>query len=86
MKEINLNFKFKGLDGNELDQNAGILLANLLSNSNTKTPVKFWEWAVKFHKGGQLELTTDDLKLLNDFVNDSESLTALAKAQIIERL
>lgn len=86
MKEVNLNFKFKGLDGKELEQNAGTLLANLLSNSNTKTPVKFWEWAVKFHGGQTLEITTDDLKLLRDFVEGSEALTALAKAQILEKL
>jgi len=41
---------------------------------------------VKFHGGQTLEITTDDLKLLKDFVNDSEQLTALAKAQIIEKL
>lgn len=86
MKEVNLNFKFKGLDGKELDQNAGTLMANLLSNSNTKTPVKFWEWAVKFHAGQTLEITTDDLKLLRDFIENSEALTALAKAQILEKL
>jgi len=86
MKEVNLNFKFKGLDGKELEQNAGALLSNLLSNSNTKTPVKFWEWAKEFHNGQSLKMATDDLKLLKDFVNDSEQLTALAKAQIIEKL
>jgi hypothetical protein len=86
MKEVNLNFKFKGLDGKELEQNAGTLLANLLSNSNTKTPVKFWEWAVKLHKAEAFEITTDDLKLLRDFIEGSEALTALAKAQILEKL
>jgi len=86
MKEINLNFKFKGLDGKELEQNAGTLLSTLLSNSNTKTPVKFWEWAVKFHGGQTIEITTDDLKLLRDFINDTEALTALAKAQILDKL
>ena len=86
MKQVNLNFKFKGLDGKELDQNAGELLANLLSNSNTKTPVKFWEWAVKFHKGEPMELTTDDLNTLKVFIENSEALTALAKAQILEKL
>lgn len=86
MKSVNLNFKFKGLDGKELEQNAGTLLATLLSNSNTKTPVKFYEWAVKFHKAEAFDITADDLKIFRDFINDSEQLTALAKAQILEKL
>lgn len=86
MKEINLNFKFKGLDGTELDDNAGVLVAKLLSASNTKTPIKFWEWAVKFHIGQTIEITTDDLKLLREFINDTEVLTALSKAQLLEKL
>lgn len=88
MKEVNFNVSLTDLSGKEIEptQNMGKLVAQVLSNSNGKTPVKFWGWAKEFNAGQTLKITEDDLKLLRDFINDHEGLTALSKAQILEKL
>ena len=86
MKEINLNFFFKGLDGKDIKENAGLFIAKALSTSASKNPVKFWAWANEFHSGQTVKMDADDIKLLADFVKDHEVITVLAKAQILEVL
>ena len=85
MKELNFNFALKDLSGNEIpDSNAGKLLASLLSNDNGKNPAKFWAWAQEFYGGQTVKIDNQDLDLLKTLVTDSQQLTALSKAQILE--
>ena len=85
MKKLNFNFLLKDLLGNEIaDANAGKLLANLLSSDNGKNPMKFWTWAMAIFKGESIEVDGQDKDLLKTFITDSDKLTSLSKAQLLE--
>lgn len=85
--KIQLNKNLIGLDGQVIDQsNMGKLLATILSSSNKGDALKFWSWAVKLHAGEQLDLDPSDAETLKNFVKESEQLTILSKAQILQEL
>lgn len=85
--KIQLNKNLVGLDGQEIDQsNMGKLLATILSSSNKGDALKFWSWATKLHSGEELDLDPSDMETLKNFVKDSEQLTILSKAQILQEL
>lgn len=87
MKEVNLNFLLKGIDGKELDQaNAGKLVAKLLAESNKGDALKMFAWAKELHAGNALKLDPSDVTTFKEFVLSNEFLTNLAKAQIVESL
>lgn len=87
MKEVNLNFNLKGVDGTELPEaNAGKLVAKLLAESNKGDALKMFAWAKELHSGNALKLDPSDTKILSEFISTSEMLTNLAKAQIVEIL
>lgn len=87
MKEVNLNFNLKGVDGVELPEaNAGKLVAKLLAESNKGDALKMFAWAKELHSGGSLKLDPTDVTMLKDFILSNEMLTNLAKAQIVEIL
>jgi hypothetical protein len=87
MKEVNLNFNLKGVDGVELPEaNAGKLVAKLLAESNKGDALKMFAWAKELYSGNTLNLDPSDAKILNEFISTSEMLTNLAKAQIVEIL
>jgi hypothetical protein len=89
MKEINFNFNFKDLSNKVIpgdDSNAGKLISNLLAADTGKNPIKFFTWAQLFYAGQTVKLDNQDLELLKTFITDSTSITALAKAQILEVL
>lgn len=85
MKEVNLNFAFKALDGIEINEsNAGKTLANVLSEDNGSNPIKFFSWAKEFYDGKTVKLDGQDIELLKNFIIASQRITALVKAQILE--
>ena len=87
MKEVNLNFNLKGVDGTELPEaNAGKLVAKLLAESNKGDALKMFAWAKELHAENVLNLDPSDIKVLSDFILTTENLTNLAKAQIVEIL
>lgn len=82
--KLNFNFNLTDLDGKELEgANAGKLLANTLIQQTKGDAVKYWEWALALNKGDILDLDSSDQETLKNFVKDSETITILAKAQVL---
>lgn len=82
--KLNFNFNLTDLDGKELENaNAGKLLANTLIQQTKGDAVKYWEWALALNKGDILDLDSSDQETLKNFVKDSETITILAKAQVL---
>ncbi len=84
MKKINLDFNFKALSGEELqDSNAGQFLANVLVTISTSEPLKFNAIAQKLYAKETVELDPTDIELLKNTITKSETITNLAKAQLL---
>ena len=89
MKTINLNKQLLGLDGIELSNetaNAGKLLAQQLANKTKGDAIKLWGLATRLYSGEKLTIDDADLALLKTQTEQSESLTVLAKSQILSLL
>ena len=86
--KINLNKALKDLSGKEMEgSNMGQLLSQILASASEKqNAVKMYYWATKLYAGEELDLDPTDTGILKSFVENSEQLTVLAKAQILEEL
>ena len=85
--KINLNSALLDLDGNEIaDSNMGKILAQLLISETKGDALKFWDWAMKLHKGEVLDLDKSDQEVFKNFVKETEKLPIITKAQILEKL
>ena len=85
--KINLNSALLDLDGNEIaDSNMGKILAQLLISETKGDALKFWDWAMKLHKGEILDLDKSDQEVFKNFVKETEKLPIITKAQILEKL
>ena len=86
--KINLNKQLKDLSGKEMEgANMGQLLSQILASASTKeNAVKMYYWATKLYANEELDLDPTDTGILKSFVENSEQLTVLAKAQILEEL
>jgi len=86
---LDFNQAMKGLDGKEvqdMDGNSitlGKLLASQLASSNKGDALKMFTWAQKCYNGEKLDLDPSDTSTLKDFIKANESLTVLAKAQLL---
>jgi hypothetical protein len=84
--KIQLNKTLVGLDGKEIEgANMGKLLATILSGSNKGDAAKLWHWSVKLYAGEELDLDPSDSETLKNTIKESEQLTALSKAQMLEQ-
>jgi hypothetical protein len=87
--KLNFNFNFKGLDGKEvLDAkqepvHAGKTLAQFISATNSGNSIKLWDWALKIYNDKPLEVDATDIDVLSELINKGETLTILAKAQLM---
>ena len=85
--KINLNSALLDLDGNEIaDSNMRKILAQLLISETKGDALKFWDWAMKLHKGEILDLDKSDQEVFKNFVKETEKLPIITKAQILEKL
>lgn len=85
--KINLNSALVDLDGNEIaDSNMGKILAQLLISETKGDALKFWDWAMKLHKGEVLDLDKSDQEVFKNFLKETEKLPIITKAQILEKL
>jgi len=83
--KLDFNFNLTDLDGKEIENaNAGKLLANTLVQQAKGDALKFWEWALALNKGEIIDLDTSDQTTIKSFIKDSESLSVLAKGQLLE--
>lgn len=83
--KIDFNKPLLDLDGKELpDTNIGKILANVLCSQTKGDALKLYDWGRSMYKGEILDLDRADQDLLKSQIKDSESLTILAKAQMLE--
>ena len=85
--KVQLNKNLLGLDGQEIENShMGKLVASTLAGTNKGDAAKFWHWSTKFYAGEEVELDPSDLETLKNFIKESEQLTNLSKAQILQQL
>lgn len=83
MKKLDFNFKFKNLDGKELNENAGKTLANLLAAETQGDSIKQWSLATRIYSGEPIEVDESDKAMIVELVRSTQGLTALAKSQLL---
>lgn len=86
--ELDLNFNLKNLSGETLSEeaHAGKLLANILSSSNKGNSIKLFDWAITLWNKKPIKLDDTDKDILKAFIENSESLTNMSKAQLLRCL
>jgi len=86
---LDFNQPLKGLDGAEVKDmdgssiTLGKLLSSQLASTNKGDALKLFTWAQKCYSGQPLDLDPSDESTLKDFIKSNESLTVLAKAQLL---
>jgi hypothetical protein len=86
---LDFNQPLKGLDGTEVKDmdgssvTLGKLLSTQLASANKGDALKLFTWAQKCFNGEALDLDPSDSSTLKDFIKSNESLTVLAKAQLL---
>ena len=85
----NFNVLLLDLQGNPIKDAEGTtitigkLLANTLVNQTKGDAIKYLDWALKMFNDKPLDLSKSEVKELREFVETSETITVLAKAQIL---
>lgn len=86
---IDLNFPLKGLDGKELEGqnaniNASMLLGNQIASTNKSADILKWMgWAQSLYNLKPIDVSEHERDEIKKFVSESQTLTILAKHQII---
>jgi hypothetical protein len=88
---FNFNKPVIGLDGHPLvDVNGPItmggVLAPVIASQSKGDALKLFGWASAIYKKEDLILDKSDQNTLKDFINASEQMTVLVKAQLLEVL
>ena len=84
MIKIDLNVKLKGLDGNDIPgEIIGKNIANVLVSENKGDALKYYDWAVKLYKGEPINVDRADFDKIKAFINDSDRIAILLKAQAL---
>ena len=78
-----------GLDGSKIkdetgkEVSLGKLLSGQLAGTNKGDALKLFTWAQKLYNDQPLDLDPSDRATLKDFIIANETLTVLAKAQLL---
>lgn len=84
--KLNLNFDLLDLTEKPIvGENAGRIVASVLASETKGDALKLWEWALKLHKGEELELDSSDSETLKNFIKNTDSLTIILKAQVLKK-
>jgi hypothetical protein len=89
---FDFNIELKDLNGQSVkdqqgkNQTCGRLLASTLAGQSKGDALKLFGWAQKMWNCEKLDLDKSDQKTLNEFVENSEVITILGKAQILDIL
>lgn len=84
---VELNEPIKDADGVSLPpegQTAGRVLASVMMSQPEGNVLKFYEWAMEWHRGRAVELDCADWDLVYRFVENNKTLTILAKYPILQ--
>jgi hypothetical protein len=78
-----------GLDGSTIkdetgkELSLGKLLSGQLANTTKGDALKLFTWAQKLYNDQPLDLDPSDRSTLKEFITSNETLTVLAKAQLL---
>lgn len=88
MIKLTINSPILGLDGNPLipESKMNQLVANILAIGNSGEPAKFVNWARLFFNGETVLVDESDYAKILSAIKKQESVTDLAKAQILDAL
>lgn len=87
MIEINLNVKTVDLNNKPLgNQTMGESLANILVGGVKGEALKFYDWAVALNKNEKISVDESDFKKIYLFVEESDVISILLKAQLLRQL
>jgi len=86
--QLNLNVPFKLLsnDGPIPTKTVGAILAEHLVNQAKGDVLKFYGWGIKLTANEPLEIDESDRQTLKAFVEASEHMPIIVKAQILQPL
>ena len=83
--KIDTNKALVGLDGQKIkDTNIGKTLATHLANTGKGDAIKLIGWAMKLYVGEVIDIDKSDQGTLKAFIKDSETITNLCKAQLLD--
>lgn len=88
MIEINLSSHALDINGNVLNKDItmGESLANVLVGGTKGEALKFYDWAISLAKTGKITVDEHDFKKIKLFVEESENIFIILKAQLIRKL
>jgi hypothetical protein len=82
--KLDFNQPIVGLDGTVIEgSNMGRILADQLVISTKGNAIKYWEMALKLHRGEVIDLDQADQSMVKEFIEKHESLPNLTKAQLL---
>lgn len=84
--KLDFSANFKTPDGKDTDGNIGKTLGSALLSGVEKDKhriLKYYTWAEQLYNTGILSVDNADVKLLSEFVVNSDGFTVLAKATIL---
>lgn len=82
--KLDFNQPIVGLDGTVIEgSNMGKILADQLAVSTKGNALKYWEMALKLHRGEVVDLDQADQTAVKEFIEKHETLPNLTKAQLL---
>jgi hypothetical protein len=85
--KLNLNKSILGLDGKEIPEvTLGKVVAQVIAQENKGDAVKKWYWATKLYGGEEIDLNPEEEKEFKEMIKNNETLTVMAKAQVLAEL
>lgn len=81
---LDFSGKLRDLDGKSVDgSEMSKMLANLFAQGQSKEPTKWHDWSLDLWTKGKLEVDSTDSEKVKSFILDNQSLTNIAKAQML---
>lgn len=89
MVKLNFNVPILGLDGQVAKEDGkeiplGKILGNQLVAGTKGDALKYYDWATKMYKGEEITVDKSDANKIKEFIQNSETITILAKAPLID--
>lgn len=82
---LNLDIQPLGLDNKEIPgPSLGRLVASVFSQATKGDAIKLFDWARTLYHARELELDNSDTELFKNLINESEMITNLTKAQVLQ--
>lgn len=87
MIKVNFKFKFATLNGKvDPATETNKLIAETIAGGNTPHPQRMTEIARKIYNSGEVELVSEDEKLVREAILRAKGLTDLFKAQALDQM